>query len=176
MSYQAHQAFPIPQLPASASLERSEPYKLSNTSNEQAQDITEDLHTNIAHDSTSEDPLTPLLEDDEVPFTPNGPKGPNPTSTSISPQKSTFSRLSMDEEKSVCKLLPFGSANNNQLGWEARPLTAQVTHQKATTHPRNHSTMHEPCTLNNSPWHHVPRLYHLPCAPRCYRWWKSHLS
>ena len=110
MSDQAHQVFPAQQLPASASLGQPKPYNPSNTSDEQAQDVTEGLHANMAHDSTSEDPLTPLLDDDEVPLASNEA---NPTSKSSSPQKSTFSRLSIDEEKSGYKLLSFGTCQRD---------------------------------------------------------------
>jgi hypothetical protein len=104
MSSQAHQVLPAQQLPASASLGQPKPYNPSNTSDEQGQDVTEDLHANMAHDSTSEDPLTPLLNDDEVPLASNEA---HLTSKSSSPQKSSFSRLSIDEEKSVFKLMSF---------------------------------------------------------------------
>lgn len=105
MSGQARQVFPAQQLPALASPQQPKPYKPSNTSDEQAQDVTEGIHANMAHNSTSEDPLTPLLNDDEVPLALNDAKS---TSKSSSPQKSTFSGLSIDEEKSVYKLLSFG--------------------------------------------------------------------
>jgi hypothetical protein len=94
MSSQAHQVFPAQKLPASASLEQAKlpkPCTPSNTSDQRDQDI-------------AEDPLTPLLNDDGVPLAPNEA---NSTSKSSSPQKSTFSRLSIDEEKSVYKLLSF---------------------------------------------------------------------
>jgi hypothetical protein len=104
MSGRARQVFPAQQLPASASLEQPKPYNPSITSDEQGQDVTEDLHANMAHDSTSESPLTPLLNDDEVPLASNEA---HLTPKSSSPQKSTFSRLSIDEEKSVYKLMSF---------------------------------------------------------------------
>jgi hypothetical protein len=107
MSGQTRQVFPAQQLPPSVPLEQTKqpmPYKPSNTSDEQGQDITEDLHADMTHGSASEDPLTPLLNDDEVPLASNDA---NSTSKLSSPQKSTFSRLSIDEEKSVSKLLSF---------------------------------------------------------------------
>jgi hypothetical protein len=104
MADRVQQVFPAQQLPASASLEQPKPDNPSNASDEPAQDVTEGLHAKKAHNSTSEDPLTPLLNDDELPLASNEA---NLTSKSSSPQKSTFSRLSIDEEKSVYILLSF---------------------------------------------------------------------
>jgi len=80
MSGPAPQVSPAQQLPAPASLEQPKPYKPSNTSDEQAQDVTDGIHANMA----------PLASNDA-----------NSTPKSSSPQKSTFSRLSIDEEKST---------------------------------------------------------------------------
>jgi hypothetical protein len=68
------------------------------------------------------------------------------------------------------------TANNSQLDRKARLLTAQGTRQEATTHSRNNSTMHEPCTFSHNPRHYVARLPYLPCAQRCYCWREGHLS
>jgi len=68
------------------------------------------------------------------------------------------------------------TANNSQLDPEARLLTAQGTRQEATTHSRNNSTMHKPCTFSHSPWNHVARFTYLPCEQRCYCWREGNLS